>query len=90
VEYCGEVLDPILCQQRIEEMQLSNERNFYMMELGKDLVLTFTLSFIHCDSLVSRGCIECLLVQMIDAARRGSVARFINHSCDPNCHTEKW
>jgi SET domain-containing protein len=27
---------------------------------------------------------------VIDASAQGSMARFINHSCDPNCHTEKW
>jgi hypothetical protein len=26
----------------------------------------------------------------IDAGAVGSVARFINHSCNPNCHTERW
>jgi len=26
----------------------------------------------------------------IDASRRGNLARFINHSCDPNCVTQKW
>jgi histone-lysine N-methyltransferase SETD2 len=26
----------------------------------------------------------------IDATRKGSVARFINHSCQPNCQTRKW
>nr|CCA15310.1 histonelysine Nmethyltransferase putative [Albugo laibachii Nc14] len=26
----------------------------------------------------------------IDARFRGSVSRFINHSCDPNCHLVKW
>ncbi|TMW63330.1 hypothetical protein Poli38472_002271 [Pythium oligandrum] len=26
----------------------------------------------------------------IDARHKGSVSRFINHSCDPNCHLLKW
>lgn len=26
----------------------------------------------------------------IDAGPRGNVARFMNHSCDPNCETQKW
>ncbi|KAI8577972.1 hypothetical protein K450DRAFT_249280 [Umbelopsis ramanniana AG] len=28
--------------------------------------------------------------EVIDAAAKGSDARFVNHSCDPNCHIEKW
>lgn len=27
---------------------------------------------------------------MIIDATRGSIARFVNHSCDPNCRMEKW
>ncbi|KAA8500022.1 Histone-lysine N-methyltransferase ASHH2 [Porphyridium purpureum] len=26
----------------------------------------------------------------IDASRKSCIARFINHSCDPNCRTDKW
>jgi len=28
--------------------------------------------------------------RMIDAGPKGNVARFMNHSCDPNCETQKW
>jgi histone-lysine N-methyltransferase SETD2 len=28
--------------------------------------------------------------EFIDATRKGGLVRFMNHSCDPNCHVEKW
>ena len=27
---------------------------------------------------------------IIDATKKGSISRFINHSCDPNAETQKW
>lgn len=28
--------------------------------------------------------------EVIDATLRGTLSRFINHSCEPNCETQKW
>ncbi|KAJ3279869.1 hypothetical protein HK104_001114 [Borealophlyctis nickersoniae] len=28
--------------------------------------------------------------EVIDACRKGTEARFVNHCCEPNCHIEKW
>ncbi|KAK4805109.1 hypothetical protein SAY86_004926 [Trapa natans] len=43
----------------------------------------------------NQGMVDAYIISLnasesIDATRRGSLGRFINHSCQPNCETRKW
>lgn len=40
-----------------------------------------------CPAFVS---VVCSSVFFLDATRKGNFARFINHSCDPNCEVQLW
>ncbi len=35
-------------------------------------------------------CLKLDSTKVIDAYQRGGIVRFINHSCEPNCLTQKW
>ncbi|GFQ08742.1 histone-lysine n-methyltransferase ashh1 [Phtheirospermum japonicum] len=46
-------------------------------------------------SYEAQGLIDAYIISLnanlfIDATKKGSLARFINHSCQPNCETRKW
>ena len=64
VEYVGELLNEKSCYQRIKIAQSKGEKNFYMLNIDKDVI--------------------------VDAGQKGNLARFMNHSCQPNCETHKW
>jgi hypothetical protein len=58
IEYAGEVIRPVLSDQR-ERLYMSQGIGCYMFEVAPGII--------------------------VDATRTGNRARFINHSCDPNC-----
>jgi len=33
---------------------------------------------------------DCVQDRIIDAGPKGNYSRFMNHSCQPNCETQKW
>jgi len=35
-------------------------------------------------------CNLCKCCSIIDAGPKGNYSRFMNHSCQPNCETQKW
>ena len=38
----------------------------------------------------NHGCIVLFFFRIIDAGPKGNWSRFMNHSCQPNCETQKW
>lgn len=82
IEYCGEVISNEVCRKRLEDAPA--EDNFYYITLDKyDLIFTFLYLWGFINMVHLRA--ECL-----DASLKGNLARFMNHSCKPNCHTQKW
>lgn len=63
-------------QQALLYTQKRNNKHVYLMALGKGEVFLIFFVLLH--------------GQLIDATSKGGIFRYINHSCDPNCETQKW
>lgn len=80
----GEVISTDMCQDRflsstpkLFKCQNLTHLNYRMKkyeEVGMEHYYFLTLDGTEC----------------IDASQRGNMARFINHSCNPNAKTQKW
>jgi SET domain-containing protein len=35
-------------------------------------------------------CFSSCHLRVIDAGPKGNLSRYMNHSCDPNCETQRW
>lgn len=95
-EYVGEVIDSEECQQRIKRAHENQVANFYMLTLTK-VTSVMLINIVQWRDL-HRACLKpwCLYGHLssqdrvIDAGPKGNSSRFMNHSCSPNCETQKW
>jgi len=72
----GEVIPIEDCAERMEKA-----RHFYFLVIDANEGI---------DASERVCCLVTLLCRSFLLSSQGNIARFINHSCDPNCETQKW
>ncbi|KAG7170657.1 histone-lysine N-methyltransferase Nsd1-like [Homarus americanus] len=77
IEYVGELIDDEEFHRRILEMHEVKEENYYFLTIDKDIMIDAVLL---ADSSLPTGVGSHFVLWF----------RFMNHSCQPNCETQKW
>ena len=81
VEYVGELISMAEYRRRMAVNQEEKEENYYYLSIDSNRYHPHPKQLWVYPPPSPR---------MIDAGPKGNVARFMNHSCDPNCITQKW
>lgn len=87
IEYVGEVIDDEECERRMIQCRDRGEVRLACLNAGANGRGTLTRD---CWLQTHFYMLELDKDTLIDARHRSNESRFINHSCDPNCMTQKW